>query len=172
MVEYEYAKALFDIALEEKKVELYLDYLNAVIDVTSSETEFIKLVASPLLDIEEKLKVISKVFQSFDQSFIEFLNILVKNQRFHTIQQIKEEYSKLFSEYNQILKVEVISSEILTKDRLKVVTKRLQQRYPEKKLIIENTVNPKILYGMQIICNGESIDISLKNMLNKMKETL
>lgn len=98
MVEYEYAKALFDIALEEKKVELYLDYLNAVIDVTSSETEFIKLVASPLLDIEEKLKVISKVFQSFDQSFIEFLNILVKNQRFHTIQQIKEEYSKLFSE--------------------------------------------------------------------------
>lgn len=172
MVEYEYAKALFDIALEEKKVELYLDYLNAVIDVTSSETEFIKLVASPLLDIEEKLKVISKVFQSFDQSFIEFLNILVKNQRFHMIQQIKEEYSKLFSEYNQILKVEVISSEVLTKDRLKVVTKRLQQRYPEKKLIIENTVNPKILYGMQIICNGESIDISLKNMLNKMKETL
>ncbi len=172
MVEYEYAKALFDIALEEKKVELYLDYLNAVIDVTSSETEFIKLVASPLLDIEEKLKVISKVFQSFDQSFIEFLNILVKNQRFHTIQRIKEEYSKLFSEYNQILKVEVISSEVLTKDRLKVVTKRLQQRYPEKKLIIENTVNPKILYGMQIICNGESIDISLKNMLNKMKETL
>lgn len=172
MVEYEYAKALLDIALEEKKVELYLDYLNAIIDVTSSEKEFFKIMASPLVDIEEKLKVISKVFYKFGQSFIEFLNILVKNQRFDAIQQIKEEYSKLFSEYNQILKVEVISSEELTKDRLKVVTKRLQQRYPDKKLIIENTVNPKILYGMQIICNGESIDISLKNRLNKMKEAL
>lgn len=172
MVEFEYAKALFDLAIEEKKTELFLDYLNGITDVISSEKDFYKLIASPLVSMEEKLNVIHNVFHSFDETFIEFLCVLVKADRFTNFEQITNEYSKLLSDFKSILKIEVISSEILTKQRLDEVTKSLEVRYPNKKLIIENTVNPKILYGLQIICNGESLDMSVKNMLNKMKESL
>ncbi|MDE6047391.1 MAG: ATP synthase F1 subunit delta, partial [Anaeroplasmataceae bacterium] len=112
------------------------------------------------------------VFNSMDATFKEFLCVLVKNDRFVLIEQITEEYNQMLSDYNSILKIEVISSEKLSKERLNEVTKSLEQRYPNKKLKIENTVNPKILSGLQIICNGESLDMSLKNRLTKLKNSL
>ncbi|MDE6584346.1 MAG: ATP synthase F1 subunit delta [Anaeroplasmataceae bacterium] len=172
MVEYEYAKAIFELAVEEKKTELFLDYFNGIFDVISSNKEFNKMLASPLIDIEGKSSIIQTVFKSFDKTFIDFLILLVKNNRFDFLEKIKEEYNKLLSEYNSILKIEVISSEKLTKERLKEITDSLQIRYPDKKLRIENSVNPKILYGLQVICNGESIDISLKTRLARLKDSL
>lgn len=172
MVEYEYAKAIFELAVEEKKTELFLDYFNGIFDATSSNKEFNKMLASPLIDIEGKNSIIQTVFKSFDKTFIDFLILLVKNNRFDSLKKIKEEYNKLLSEYNSVLKIEVISSEKLTKERLKEITDSLQIRYPDKKLRIENSVNPKILYGLQVICNGESIDISLKTRLARLKDSL
>ena len=172
MVEYEYAKALFELAIEEKKTELFLDSLNGILDVMSANKDFYKMMASPLVDINEKLKVVREVFSSMDTTFKEFLCVLVRNDRFVLIEQITEEYNQMLSDYNSILKIEVISSEKLSKERLNEVTKSLEQRYPNKKLKIENTVNPKILSGLQIICNGESLDMSLKNRLAKLKNSL
>lgn len=172
MVEYEYAKALFELAIEEKKTELFLDSLNGILDVMSANNDFYKMIASPLVDINEKLKVVREVFSSMDATFIEFLCVLVRNDRFVLIEQITEEYNQMLSDYNSILKIEVISSEKLSKERHNEVTKSLEQRYPNKKLKIENTVNPKILSGLQIICNGESLDMSLKNRLTKLKNSL
>ena len=172
MVEYEYAKALFELAIEEKKTELFLDSLNGILDVMSANKDFYKMIASPLVDMNEKLKVIREVFSSMDPTFKEFLCVLVKNDRFVLMEQITEEYNQMLSDYNSILKIEVISSEKLSKERLNEVTKSLEQRYPNKKLKIENTVNPKILSGLQIICNGESLDMSLKNRLTKLKNSL
>ncbi|MDE6660919.1 MAG: ATP synthase F1 subunit delta [Anaeroplasmataceae bacterium] len=172
MVEYEYAKALFELAIEEKKTELFLDSLNGILDVMSANKDFYKMIASPLVDINEKLKVIREVFSSMDATFKEFLCVLVRNDRFVLIEQITEEYNQMLSDYNSILKIEVISSEKLSKERLIEVMKSLEQRYPNKKLKIENTVNPKILSGLQIICNGESLDMSLKNRLTKLKNSL
>lgn len=172
MVEYEYAKALFELAIEEKKTEPFLDSLNGILDVMSANNDFYKMIASPLVDINEKLKVVREVFSSMDATFIEFLCVLVRNDRFVLIEQITEEYNQMLSDYNSILKIEVISSEKLSKERHNEVTKSLEQRYPNKKLKIENTVNPKILSGLQIICNGESLDMSLKNRLTKLKNSL
>lgn len=172
MVEYEYAKALFDLAVEEKKTELFLDYLNTILDATSTNKDFFKLIASPLVEVEEKITVMKKVFYAFDKTFIEFLSVLVRNDRFAQIEQITIEYNELLCEYNSILHIEVISSEKLTKDKLQEVIRRLEVRYPDKKLHVKNTVNPKILYGLQILCNGQSLDISVKNRLSKLKNSL
>ncbi len=172
MVEYEYAKALFDLAVEEKKTDLFLDCLNKVLDVTSTNKDFYKLLASPLVDVKDKLKVIKEVFQGFDPTFVKFLCVVVERNRFVLLEQMEEEYSHLFGEYNSILKIEVISSEQLTEQRQAEITRSLKKRYPDKKLLIENTVNPKILYGLQILCNGQRLDLSLKNRLTKLKNSL
>lgn len=172
MVEYEYAKAIFDLAVEEKKTELFLDYFNGILDVLSTNRDFYKFLSSPLVDTKEKVKGIHKVFQSLDTTFVQFLCVLVQANRFDLFETIGEEYKKLLGDYNSILKIEVISSEKLTKQRQEEITRSLSKRYPDKKLFIENSVNPKILSGLQIICNGQSLDLSLKNRLTKLKNSL
>ncbi len=172
MVEHEYAQALFELAIEEKKTELFLDYLTKIIDVMSNNNEFYKMISSPLIELTEKKKIILNVFDSFDETFKNFLCVLVTNNRFNLIEKINIEYDNLLSDYNSILNVEVISSEKLSKASFNEVKKALEKKYPDKKLKIENTVNPKILYGLQIICNGQSLDISLKNRLMMLKDSL
>ncbi len=172
MVEHEYAQALFELAVEEKKTELFLDYLTKIMDVMSNNNEFYKMISSPLIELIEKKKIILNVFDSFDETFKNFLCVLVTNNRFNLIEKINVEYDNLLSDYNSILNVEVISSEKLSKANFNEVKKALEKKYPDKKLKIENTVNPKILYGLQIICNGQSLDISLKNRLMMLKDSL
>lgn len=172
MVEYEYAKALFDLAVEEKKTELFSNSLDAVNSVTKEEPDFLKIINSPLIETSEKYKVFDKVFKSLDKTFIEFLKVLVLNNRFVMLEQIIEEYNNLFNDYNNTLNIEVVSNEKLEPSKLKRIGELLKTRYPGKKLNLTNKVSPDILYGIQILCNGESIDMSLKNMLNKLKESL
>lgn len=172
MVEKEYAKALFDLAIEEKKEVEFSENMEALLKVVEKEEEFMKLMASPFLDELEKKKILDKVFNGLHPDILIFLQVLIDNHRFQCLEKIIKEFQQLLEEYKNILRVEVVSSEELESSRFKEVTKLLKKRYPDKKLIIENRVNPDILYGMQIICNGQSIDMSLKNMLNKMKDSL
>lgn len=172
MVEKEYAKALFELAAEKGKEESYLNFLNLVCNSMKDEPEFLKILTAPLIEIEEKKRIIKKVYHSFDLDFLSFLNLLLANNRFHLIEVIKSEYQNIFSFYQNILNIEVVSSEKLSKKRLTAIIKNLEEKYPSKKLVVENKVNPDILYGIQIYCNGESLDMSIKNMLEKMKDSL
>ncbi|MDE5566645.1 MAG: ATP synthase F1 subunit delta [Anaeroplasmataceae bacterium] len=172
MVETEYAKALFELATEENKKEAYMDYLNVVFESTQNEPTFMKMMTSPIIELEEKNKIINKVYSTMPKNMIRFLEVLVEHQRFNLIENIKLEYQKLLSNSNNVLNVEIISFEKLTKKELSSVVSNLEKKYPSKKLVVENKVNPDILYGIQIYCNGESIDMSVKNMLNRLKDSL
>lgn len=172
MIEYEYAKALFELAQEENKINVFLEQLNAIVDTTSKERQFMQIMSCPTIEKNEKIKIVNKVFGKLDDTIVNFLKLLVNNHRFTLIESINEEFLKLYEENKRIVNLEVISSELLNKSQLKLITKRLEGRYPGKELKIENSVNPKILGGLQIICNGESLDLSLKGQLDRLKESL
>lgn len=172
MVEKEYAKALFELAAEKGKEERYLDDLNAVCESTKSEPEFLKLITAPFVENEEKKRMICQVYHTLEEEFLSFLEVLIDHKRFYLIENIRSEYQQLFSLHQHILNIEIVSSEKLTKKKLASIVSNLEAKYPSKKLVVENKVNPDIVYGIQIYCNGESLDMSVKNMLAKMKDSL
>ena len=49
MVEAEYAKALYELAIEEKKVDLFWDYFIAL-DKTNDDPDFKKIMSSPIIE--------------------------------------------------------------------------------------------------------------------------
>ena len=52
------------------------------------------------------------------------------------------------------------------------LTESLQQKYKDKKIELENIVNDKLIGGIQIVSGGESMDMSLKNSLAKLRDSL
>ncbi len=172
MVEYEYAKALFDLAAEEKKIELYDENLTIVLNSIVQNPDFQKLLCSPIIDLKEKKQIVNSVYHRLDKEFLSFLGVLIEHNRFNSISNIKDEYHQLLSNYQNILDVEVISAEELSKSKLALILEQLTNKYPQKNIKIQNTVDSSMLYGIQIMCNGESLDLSLKNRLNLMKDSL
>ena len=55
---------------------------------------------------------------------------------------------------------------------MKNIVPALKAKYVGKELEIKNFVNPALIGGIQVIANGESIDISLKSTLERLKESL
>ncbi len=170
MIPLEYAKAIYEIAEEEHKVDLYNEYF---VSINSTLTnEFIDLLKTPTIDKKEKINIINKVYKSIDNTFRDFLVILVKNDRIEYFSQIGHQYRKLVRLNKNIVRIDIFSAKELTKNQMDGVVKTLEMKYRGKELEIKNFVNPSLIGGIQIIANGESIDISLKSTLERLKESL
>ncbi len=171
MLHKEYAKALYELSVEEDKNEIFMDCLSAVIN-TALSTELKDVLTSPFIDINKKKKLIDDVYSLLDQTFIYFMKVLLDNNRFNLINDIYEEYKNIILLKNEIVKIQVISTYKLNNMELIKLTKSLQAKYKNKKIELENIIDEKLIGGIQIVSNGQSIDMSLKNSLLKLKESL
>lgn len=171
MLHKEYAKAIYELSLEEKKDELFLECFNSVIE-TALSSELNDVLTSPFIDLNKKKKLIDEVYSSLDLTFINFIKVLLDNNRFNLVSEIYEEYKNLLLANNDIVKIQVVSANQLSSMELIKLTKSLQSKYKNKKIELENIIDEKLIGGIQIISNGQSIDMSLKNSLLKLKESL
>jgi len=170
MIPLEYAKAIFEIAEEEHKVDLFNEYF---VSINSTLTnEFIDLLKTPTIDKKEKLEIIKNVYKSIDNTFRDFLIVLVKNDRIEYFSQIGHQYRKLVRLNKNIVRIDIFSAKELSNAQMNSLVKTLEAKYIGKELEIKNFVNPSLIGGIQIIANGESIDISLKSTLERLKESL
>ena len=171
MVELEYAKAIYDLAKEENKLEKINECL-IIVNESIKNNEFIDLIESPKLTKEEKKKIITNVYAKLEPLFLDFLYVLIDNNRFKLINGILNEFNKLVQEEHNILHIEAFSVKPLTKSQLDNLKEALAYYYKDKTLEIENIVNPDLIGGIRIECNGETLDMTLKNTLVKMREML
>ena len=171
MVELEYAKALYNLALEENKIDLFSECFTAV-NETIKNKEFYDVITSPTIDKISKKEVIKGVYKSLDSTFVNFLQVIIDHNRASILNRIYNEYNNLVLADKNITKIDVISASVLTNPQLKSIEEALVERYKGKKLEINNIVNPELIGGIQVLSNGESLDISLKSCLDKLKESL
>lgn len=171
MVEAEYAKALYELAIEEKKVDLFWDYFIAL-DKTNDDPDFKKIMSSPIIESKEKKEIIKKVYYKLDETFLNFLYVLTDHNHFNLCDKIGHEYRKLVRLDKNIMFIDVISANDLTKAQEDKIVKLLKAKYSDKTLQFKYIVKPDLLGGIQIISNGVSIDMSLKAALDRIKEEL
>ena len=171
MIDSEYAKAIYELALEEKKVDLFWDYF-IVIDKTNDDPDFRKIMASPTIDNKEKKEIVKKVYHALDDTFLNFLYVLIDHNRFNLCDEIGHEYRKLVRLEKNIMFIDVLSAKELTEKQKTKVVNTLTAKYSEKTLQFKYIVKPDLLGGIQIISNGVSIDMSLKASLDRIKEEL
>ncbi len=170
MVEAEYARAIYDLAQDENKVNSILDCFHAVNETLNKE--FMDIMASPYIDKVEKKSIISRVYKSLDTTFINFLYVLIDHNRFIKFKEIYNNYNMIFLENKNIVRIQIISVKELSKTQIKSLEESLKLKYANKKLEIENIVDSNIIGGIQILSNGESVDLSLKTALKRIKESL
>lgn len=171
MIEAEYAKAIYELALEEKKEDIFEKCFSIVISTLENE-EYYKVLTSPFIEATEKKNLITKVYEKLDQTFVYFLCVLVENNRISCIHEIYEAYNQYLLSHRDIVHIQIESAVELTSLQMINLTESLQNKYIGKKIELENIIDPKLIGGIHIVSNGKSIDMSLKNSLTKLKDSL
>ncbi len=164
----DYATALFELSIEENKVETIFEELNVVSTLMLDEPQFMKMLSHPELHKNEKKDIFKKVFKQVDQIVLYFLYVLVDNNRIEHIQSIQEMFIKLYNEYNKVIEVKAQSTLPLNEEQKNKLEEKLKIKYRHK-IKIENVIDKSIIGGLRLSIDNEIIDFSLKSQFSNLK---
>lgn len=167
----EYAKALFDAALDKGMLDKIIEEVDSVGELLT-DPEFEGFFQSIKVSSEEKKKVFNKVFlHEVSVMTRNFFWILFDNGRESLFNGIRNEFEQLVDEHNKRVMARVITAVPITEELKSKVRGRLSE-ITGKEVLVETAVDPSIYGGMLIYANGQIVDASIKSRLNNLRERL
>ena len=165
-----YGSALYDLASEKKCIDEILNDLDVIEKVMKESSELRHVIKSPLVNSEEKLNILLKIFagSSFNNLTTTFLKVLDNNKRISNILSIILQFKKINSEKRGDIAADVTSANELSEDEKNNITNQLKNTLGQK-LSLNFNVDKEIIGGLIVKVGSKMIDTSIANKINKLK---
>jgi F-type H+-transporting ATPase subunit delta len=166
-----YAKAVFDLAQEANAFDAWTAALDQLA-LISNDDNFSALVSDPRVDganVAELLTDLAK--DSLPDGGINFIKLLVKNDRLDTLADINQQYTDLVAKAQALVNAEIITAKPLTDDQKSSLAAALEQRLGLK-VELEETVDADLVGGAIIKAGDMVIDGSAKGRIEKLTTAL
>ena len=166
-----YAQSLIDYAIELNKLEEVKQDMELVASVCAENHGLELLLASPIIKKDQKIKVLTAVFeQSIQAVSMKFLNVVTQKNRENLIIQIAQAFIELYKAHKCIVTAEVTTASALTDEQRKAINASLQSL--GKTVELKEAVDPSILGGMKVRVGDRRFDASLRKKLNELKQDI
>ncbi len=167
-----YSTALFDVCVEENKVDEFMNEVGFINETLKNNDEFFEILKTPRININEKKKIIDNVFgDKINKEIINFIKILIDKRRIGYIIDIANEFERMACEYKGIVKAKAYSSISLSSEQIIKLEKKLSEQ-SGKTVEIENIIDNSLLGGIMIKFNDVVIDGTLKGKLKSLENNL
>lgn len=168
-----YAAALFDIATEKKKQDVYLETLAAVHRAISTHELVATHLASPLVRAHEKEALLKKTLtgQNLEADVVNFILLLAKKGRLHLLGDVVAAYQAKEDEKNNVTRGTVLSATELSADQIEGITKTIE-KIVKRKVILKNDSDSGLIGGVVARVGSYTFDDTLVSHLQKLKEDL
>jgi F-type H+-transporting ATPase subunit delta len=100
------------------------------------------------------------------------INFLVRRKLISRSKDILTSLKAIIYQEQGVLEIKVWSKEKINEENKKDLIQILKKRYGDKKFILQENLDDKLLGGLKIEVNNESIDLTLRNKINKLQEYL
>lgn len=164
---YQYAEALYALAVEQKQTESMVSELNQFIAQYQGQLE--ALLNHPKVSSSDKKKLIDGL--KLTPLMAHFLYVLIDNQRLMEIHAIKTSYQALLDQQHQVLRAKVFSNKPLSKTELEGIKVALQTKL-NRTAHLENVIDPTIVGGIKIAYEGNVVDHTINQFIASLSETL
>lgn len=169
LLEKTYADALFQLSVEENAVEETYQELMFISQIFSENTDYIKMLSLPTVNVQDKFKSLSEVFSGRISTLVyNFLMILVDKNRISLIYKIADAFKNTYYEKNGILEVIATTSKPLNSTLKEKLINKLEA-ISSKKIILIEKVDSSILGGIVLSYKNTQIDASVKSRIDNMR---
>lgn len=167
-----YSNALFQLSSEENLLDVVHNDLTQCANIFKSQDEFLKILSSPIVAIDDKMSMLKAVFQNdCNELVFNFMCLLAEKNRMDLFCEIQLDFSKQYYESNNVLKVDVITCIPLTEELRKGIVAKLNKETGKNITIVE-TVDKSILGGVILKYNNTVIDDSIKSRFKDLSKQL
>lgn len=172
LVAHVYSDALFEVAIEENKLDLLYQELQEITDLFKAHPAFFELFKTPKISVEDKKKSVEEVFKGkISDEMMNFLRIVLDKRRSGAIFSIKNEFDKKVYAHKGIEKATVESAVALEEAQLKDLEVKLS-KMTGKQIELKNVVNSNVLGGLLLRVGDKVVDGSLRKRLAEMQDNL
>ena len=167
----EYAKAFFELSLEDSELDSRLAELCAVKELLTENPDYVKLLDTPALAKEEKISLIDEAFSSLSEPTENLLKLLSERHSVHAFPKLAECFSAMCDNELGIVRVEVVTAVPLTEEQTAALTEKLAKKL-SKTVVLKNTTDRSILGGVKLRYLGIQLDGSVKTRLSAFEKSL
>jgi F-type H+-transporting ATPase subunit delta len=163
-----YARSLFEVALEQGKLDVLREQLGQFADALDDNRELALFFFSPYFSTTEKQQALSRVLDGADPALLNFLGLLIENHRMPVIFRVRQQYEGMWDEQNRVLPVEITSAIELDQATTESLGKTIGER-AGRKVSLAAHVDPDILGGIVVRVGNSILDASIRNRLEQLR---
>ncbi len=168
-----YAKALLNIASEEKQVEQYAEELAEVATILKREDMLRLLLDSPTFPLSKKTAIMTDIVAKMELSdnMGKFIYLLLKKGRIIYLPQIDVNYRQFADDMSGVVRVKIKAANKLTKKRAEEIKSGLEKQ-TGKQIVLSVDTDKSLIGGLQAEMGGKLFDGSVKTQLKRIADTL
>ena len=163
-----YARSLFEVAMEQDKLDKVRDELGEFADALDGSRELQVFLFSPYFSTPEKIEGLDKAISGADETVLNFLRLLIEKHRTPVLFRVRAEFDRLWEEENKLLPVTVTSAVKLPKATIKQIGDRIAEQ-TDRKVELSARVEPEILGGLVVRVGNSIIDSSIRSRLEQLR---
>lgn len=169
-----YAKALLKFASERGDSKRCYGLMKTLAGSFDSNPELSEAVSNPFIGAKEKtsLLITASGAQKNDQTFVDFITLLLDNNRVDCVRQIALAYLTLYRKANHIYLVEITSAAPMGKSEMARLHKLIDSHVKDGTVEYSERVDPELIGGFVVTIDSERLDASLKNELKQLRLNL
>jgi len=133
--------------------------------------ELHSFIQNPLIKTDTKKDVVLEVFASVNAVTKSLFHLLLENKRFEILDAIALEYNNLFDIMNGV-EVAKVTTAIPMDAALEAKVLAKIATFSNKKITIENTIDPSIIGGFILRIGDKQYNASIANRLQVLKREL
>jgi F-type H+-transporting ATPase subunit delta len=163
-----YAKALFELAIENNVLEdVYKDItgLSALISETRALRLFLK---SPVINPGKKISVLDILLKDFTPLTRSFVRLLVVKRREFTIPEISVQFIEQYNRYKNIMPLKVETAYTIDEEfRRQLIS--VMGKYTGSDIQITEKLDDSLIGGFILFWDDKQYDASIRKQIERMK---
>jgi F-type H+-transporting ATPase subunit delta len=171
VVDRVYARALFEAAQEQGRLEPVREQLKQVVTAAAEVPELRELLRNPQLDPRARAAALEEALAGGDQLLRNFLLVLVDKGRIGELEVIAEEFERLVAEEEGVLSAELTTAVELSDDDERRLLQQIETASGRK---VEATrhVDPGLIGGIVLQVGSHRLDASVRGRLDRLRRAL
>lgn len=167
-----YAESLFDLALDENKIDTYNTDVECIYNIFNENPSFVDFFSHILVNEQDKFDLVDKAFSNQVDSYVlNFIKLLVKKKRIRYINDICLAFKDLSNDHFGIEEGVIFSPYPLLDEQVAELESTLSAK-ENKKIILRVVEDKSLIGGIKVQLKNRIIDSTVKNKLETLKKEL
>lgn len=168
-----YAKALFELSMDNRSQEKVFSDLRELARVFSEDKAVHEFLVSPMVSIDQRKALLDKALddKGVSKEVVDLVSLLVRNDRLGVFSEIVNAFEAEADAANNVARGVVRSATALGQDERKRIEDQVE-RVLKKKVILSYKVDPTVIGGLVAQVGSYTFDDSIAAHLKRMNEEL